>query len=215
MRKSHKQKNKIKFAFSVLFFALSLFIFACGKTTDQKESTPLVTQEKEVVLGDGESHEDNSPVEKKVTEGENEEKSAESVKEEDIEAAGSLEKNVEPIPAKIEEPKIPKIFFEEKVHKFGDIDQGDTIVHSYMFINTGSAPLYITDVDLSCGCTMSDYPKTAIKPRQAGYIELLFNSTHKEGSQRQYAIVSSNTSPGKDTLLLAGVVYRKMEDVEE
>jgi len=191
----------------MLLFILSFLIVSCGKNGENSDSSKNKYQETEVESNDVINQKDVAQEEKEVVA----EEPNTRVKKE-----GQSQNGIEKVqPPKDEKPKIPIIFFQEKVYKFGDIDQGDTIKHSFMFINTGSAPLYITDVDLSCGCTISEYPQTAVKPRQAGYIELLFNSTHKEGSQRQYAIVSSNTIPGRDTLLLAGVVYKKLEDIQE
>ena len=55
--------------------------------------------------------------------------------------------------------KRSKIAFEETVHEYGTIKQGEVVKHDFKFTNTGNAPLVIKKVDASCGCT---FPKLSV-----------------------------------------------------
>jgi hypothetical protein len=47
----------------------------------------------------------------------------------------------------------PHIQFVNKVHEFGDVNEGAPVTHLYRFRNTGKGVLKISDVHASCGCT--------------------------------------------------------------
>lgn len=94
-------------------------------------------------------------------------------------------------PAKI--TKFPKMTFDQDVHDFGTIKEGQTVVYTFNFTNTGEADLIITKAHGSCGCTVPDYPKEPIKPGESGKIKVSFNSTGKKGVQEKTVTITSNT----------------------
>src|SRR5690606_3303609 len=42
---------------------------------------------------------------------------------------------------------------ENDSYDFGEIKEGEKVEHEFRFINTGSSPLIISNVQASCGCT--------------------------------------------------------------
>jgi hypothetical protein len=88
------------------------------------------------------------------------------------------------------------IAFEETHHSFGDIIDGTQVQHIYKVKNTGKAPLLITKVDATCGCTAPSYPDKPINPGETGEITIAFNSTNRLGSQRKDVTVFSNAEQG-------------------
>lgn len=86
----------------------------------------------------------------------------------------------------------PRIAWEGKVFDFGDTIQGRTIRHAYKFRNVGDAPLQITKVDPSCGCTLVAAPAEAIAPGAAGEIAVEFDSGTRVGFQNFRIVVFSN-----------------------
>ena len=91
--------------------------------------------------------------------------------------------------------KLPVIKFEEEVHDFGKIIEGETVSFNFKFKNTGKTDLIIADVSTSCGCTVPSFPKTPIRPGMDGFIKVSFNSSGKRGYQTKNIAVIANTQP--------------------
>ena len=91
--------------------------------------------------------------------------------------------------------KMPVITFEKNVHDFGRLTKGENISYSFKFSNTGNADLIITSCDATCGCTVADFPKGVIKPKETGYITVSFSTGGRYGQQYQTVTVVSNTHP--------------------
>jgi len=94
----------------------------------------------------------------------------------------------------------PKIFFEETVHDFGDMIQGERVVYGFKFTNIGGSDLLITRVSTSCGCTVGNYPQDPIPPGKSGVIEVSFDSKNRKGFQNKSITVLANTEPNSTTL---------------
>ncbi|HEY3402214.1 MAG TPA: DUF1573 domain-containing protein [Ohtaekwangia sp.] len=93
----------------------------------------------------------------------------------------------------------PKITFEKKTHDFGTIHAGDKVEETFHFANTGTEPLIITNVQVTCGCTTpKGWPREPIMPGQKGEITVAFNSTGKSGRQDKVVTVVSNAVNPED-----------------
>jgi hypothetical protein len=87
----------------------------------------------------------------------------------------------------------PVITFEKKSYDFGDIVQGDRVEHVFTFSNTGTAPLIITNVEVTCGCTTpKGWARDPILPGEKGELIVSFSSAGKIGRQNKPVIVISN-----------------------
>lgn len=86
----------------------------------------------------------------------------------------------------------PAIAFEEKLFDFGVIAQGDTVEHTFVFENVGSAPLKILSARGSCGCTVPSYSKEAIAPGEKGEVFVRFKSAGKSGQQNKTVTLVTN-----------------------
>ena len=111
----------------------------------------------------------------------------------------------------VQKPKLkpvvkPKLFFPDTLHNYGFIDEGDTIRHTFRFINDGDTPLEIMDVQVSCGCTIPVYSLEAIQPGRLSKIDITFLSSGKIGPQLATIDVITNASNPKQTLYLKGVI---------
>ena len=109
--------------------------------------------------------------------------------------------------AEAEEVDMPKITFDSTTCNFGTIAIGQKVVHSFKFKNTGNAPLVISQVVPSCGCTtLKDWPKDPIYPGEGGTITAEFNSTGFPGVISKSITVGTNCLPGDWYLKLEGTV---------
>lgn len=91
-------------------------------------------------------------------------------------------------------------------HNFGTIKQGEVVKHTFRFKNTGEHDLLISNVKPSCGCTTPNYSKQPVKPGEEGFVEVAFNSAHKQGFQHKTVTVSLNTTEMRKVLRFKGEI---------
>ncbi len=96
--------------------------------------------------------------------------------------------------------------WDEELHDFGTIKQGDVVTHTFTFTNVGNQPLQITRVKASCGCTTPEWSKEAIAPGESGMIKVSFNSRGKSGNQRKAVTIWHNSQPIQKVLQFKGNV---------
>ena len=105
--------------------------------------------------------------------------------------------------------KLPELTFETMEHDFGKITEGSKVEYEFKFTNTGEAPLIISEVKASCGCTTPSWPKGVIKPGMSDIIKVEYNSTGRPGQFSKGIVVTSNTYPNQNILKISGVVFSK------
>jgi hypothetical protein len=103
----------------------------------------------------------------------------------------------------------PVITFTEKSHDFGNIHQGDIVEYVFKFKNTGTAPLVISRVDVTCGCTTPEWPKEPIAPGKTGSVKAVFNSAGKMGQQNKVITIQSNSVEGPAQVTIVSNVLEK------
>ena len=108
----------------------------------------------------------------------------------------------------------PVITFEKKTHDFGDIFQGDKVEETFKFANTGTEPLIITNVQVTCGCTVpKGWPRDPIMPGGKAELTIAFNSAGKSNKQNKVVTVVSNAvnADGAQISFTANVLEKKGE----
>lgn len=100
----------------------------------------------------------------------------------------------------------PAIKFEKNEHDFGKILQGEQLSYTFKFKNTGNAPLIITSIEKTCGCTSPEYSKEPIKPGEEGKITITYDSKGHKGFQNKRLIVKTNTNPSESILRIKAQV---------
>ncbi|MBV8252515.1 MAG: DUF1573 domain-containing protein [Chitinophaga sp.] len=102
------------------------------------------------------------------------------------------------------------ITFEEKIHDFGEITQGEKVEYSFKFTNTGKQDLVIEDAISSCGCTVPEWPKEPLKPGQSGFIKVIFDSAGKEGyTQKEVSLRLNNGGAFQEGPIIRCNIIRK------
>lgn len=96
--------------------------------------------------------------------------------------------------------------FENNEHDFGVIKQGSKVEYNFKFTNSGTNDLIITDAKGSCGCTIPEYPKEAVKPGASGIIKVSFNSEGKSGQQTKSVTLTANTPKGSELLTIKSTI---------
>lgn len=102
--------------------------------------------------------------------------------------------------------KEPVIKFEKTEYDFGKILQGEVVSYTFHFTNVGDAPLLITAVDKSCGCTASEFVREPIAPGGKGQIKITYDSKGHHGIQSKSLVVNANTNPAQTILRIKAEV---------
>lgn len=97
----------------------------------------------------------------------------------------------------------------DSVQNFGKVTDGEKVIISFHFKNTGNKPLIITNVLASCGCTVPSKPEEPIAPGKEGVITGEFNSAGRVGKASKNLTVSCNTKEQTVNLLFEGEVLAK------
>lgn len=107
-----------------------------------------------------------------------------------------------------------KFKWTETTHEFGKIPQGKPVTAEFKFKNSGEAPLVISSVKGSCGCTVTDYTKEAVSPGKEGVVKATFNAA-SAGVFNKTVTVTANVEGGSETLTIKGEVIPKGKEVKE
>jgi len=99
----------------------------------------------------------------------------------------------------------PSFDWTKTKHEFGEIKQKSPVVHEFEFTNNGQAPLVISDVEGSCGCTVTEYSKDPILPGKQGKIKATFDAAAL-GKFHKSIKVTANVEGGPEYLYLQGTV---------
>ena len=98
-----------------------------------------------------------------------------------------------------------KIEFKSETVDYGEIAKGSDGIRVFEFTNTGSAPLVISDVKSSCGCTIPKKPEGPILPGKTGEIQVKYD-TKRVGPIRKAITVTSNADTPTKVLKIKGTV---------
>lgn len=109
----------------------------------------------------------------------------------------------------------PIIKFDANEFDFGDIKQGEKVVHIFKFKNIGKNDLSVVSVRPSCGCTAPDWTKTPVKSGATGEIKIIFDTSRKFGKQNKSITLNTNTIIGNEVLkFTANIIGRDGKQLE-
>lgn len=100
-------------------------------------------------------------------------------------------------------------------YNFGFVQQGSVVKIEYEFINSGTDTLHISDITVTCGCTVADFPHHPIKPGDSGIILITFNTKEKFDRQDRTVEVISNASNSPTTLRFKGVILPPKDEKKD
>ena len=98
-----------------------------------------------------------------------------------------------------------KIEFKTETVDYGEIAKGSDGIRVFEFTNTGNAPLIISKVSSSCGCTIPKKPEDPIMPGKTGEIQVKYD-TNRVGPIRKAITVISNADTPTKVLKIKGEV---------
>ena len=98
-----------------------------------------------------------------------------------------------------------KIEFEQEVIDYWEIAKGSDCVRTFEFTNIGDAPLVISNVKSSCGCTVPSKPDGPVAPGESSAIKVKYD-TKRIGPIRKTVTVYSNADEPIISLKIKGKV---------
>ena len=102
----------------------------------------------------------------------------------------------------------PVLAFNNQEHDFGEILDGTPVETVFAYTNTGKAPLVITDIKSTCGCTVpQDWSKEPLAPGASAQFTVKFNGKGN-GNTSKTVTVTSNTESGKETVKIKAFVKK-------
>ena len=106
------------------------------------------------------------------------------------------------------------ITFEKPTCDYGTIDKGSNRIREFVITNTGNEPLIIQNAVGSCGCTVPEWPKDPIMPKQRAVIKINYD-TNREGpfskTVKLYSNAINNNPDGTVTFTVKGDVRRTVQ----
>jgi hypothetical protein len=105
----------------------------------------------------------------------------------------------------------PHISFDATHFDFGKIPGDVKVSHRFKVTNTGQAPLNITRLNPSCGCTSTVLGKWTLAPGESTDIEVTFNPAGFRGlSRKSIQVVSDDPASPTSTLTFEADVVREI-----
>lgn len=103
----------------------------------------------------------------------------------------------------------------ETMFDFGQIYEEDEFAtHIFRLRNTGTAPLVITHVQSSCGCTEPQWTREPVAPGAEGEIVITYSAKNRVGPFRKNVTVHTNDTEQRLRLTIAGEVISAPPDLE-
>lgn len=102
-----------------------------------------------------------------------------------------------------------QIAFQKETHDFGVVTEGAQASYDFEFTNTGSAPVIISNVSASCGCTTPFWTREPVLPGKTGKVTASYNSTGRPGVFYKTVTVVSNANNATAVLTIKGTVEPK------
>lgn len=96
----------------------------------------------------------------------------------------------------------------DSIYSTGQIELNKPVTVTFGFVNNGKAPLVISRVEPSCGCTGVDYTKEPVGPNQKGYVKATYNAA-SVGVFSKTVTVFSNAADMRKVLVIKGEVVQK------
>ena len=111
--------------------------------------------------------------------------------------------------------KSAKIEFETTVIDYGTIEKGSNGLRVFKFKNTGNAPLVVSSVKSSCGCTVPKKPEAPILPGETGEIEVKYDTKRVNPIRKTITVTSNAETPTVALKIKGNVIDSSKKNVME
>ena len=111
-----------------------------------------------------------------------------------------------------------RLGFEKTSHDFGAIkEENGKVSYEFKFTNSSDAPISITNVQASCGCTTPSWTRSSVEPGKSGYVKALYDPTNRPNAFTKTLSVmySLNGAAGVEVLTIKGNVLPKTKTTSD
>lgn len=98
------------------------------------------------------------------------------------------------------------IEFREIRYDFGNVSHGEKLAYTFIYKNTGDAPLVIHSARADCGCTIPEYDSEPLAPGKEGRLKVVFNTQGFMGYQAKTLQLVTNAKDPLVTLAVRAVI---------
>lgn len=91
--------------------------------------------------------------------------------------------------------KVAKIKFKTDTVDYGTIEKGADGLRIFEFTNTGDAPLIVSKVTSSCGCTVPKWSQEPILPGKTGEIQVKYDTNRVNPIRKTITVISNADTP--------------------
>ena len=104
--------------------------------------------------------------------------------------------------------KYPVMTFDRKVHDFGNIIDGQAQETVFNYTNTGDAPLVISEIKSTCGCTVpQDWSRAPLLPGESSKFTVKFNGKGINQTSKTVTI-KANTKSGTESVRISAFISK-------
>ena len=111
--------------------------------------------------------------------------------------------------------KVAKIDFKADTIDYGTVEKGADGVRVFEFTNTGDAPLIVSKVSSSCGCTVPKWSKEPILPGKTGEIQVKYDTNRVNPIRKTITVISNADTPTVALKIKGEVVDSSKESILE
>ncbi len=106
--------------------------------------------------------------------------------------------------------------FEKMTHDYGQVSEEDgNVSYKFVLTNDGDAPLVISNVTASCGCTTPEWTREPITPKGKGFVTVTYGAKGRPGPISKTVSVYTNQGDAPIVLSIKGNVSPKALTPEE
>ena len=106
----------------------------------------------------------------------------------------------------------PVVWVDSDKHDWGTVTGAETVEHVFAVRNTGGAPLNITRVQTSCGCTAAVLDHQYLKSGEETRLKVTFDPRGRHGQQTRTVWIHSNDpkNPQKQLVISANIAEQPL-----
>ena len=103
-----------------------------------------------------------------------------------------------------------EITIDKTIHDFGTISEsGGSVSATFIITNNTKAPILLTNVIPSCGCTSPEWTKEPIESGQTGKVVATFNPKNRQGPFDKSITITTTGNPERIVVRIKGTIEKE------